>query len=91
MELSKKVEALFNNESKSIDYHIETNYLETIKMMVSIGLGWAVLPRSMLDKQLQALNLGSIKITRDLGLIYHEKRTLSNAANAFLATIENQI
>jgi len=61
---------------------LSTNYLETIKMMVSVGLGWSVLPRSMLSKELDTLSIEGIKLERKLGLVWHSGRTLSNAALA---------
>ncbi len=63
---------------------LETNYLETIKMMVSIGLGWSVLPISMLSADLKTLYLPGFDIQRKLGVAYHRQRTLSNAAQALL-------
>jgi len=62
----------------------ETDYLETIKAMVEIGLGWSFLPQSMADKKLQTINIKGITIERKLGVIYHPMRTLSSAANAML-------
>ncbi len=61
---------------------LSTNYLETIKMMVSVGLGWSVLPRSMLNKELKTLSIDSIKLERQLGVVWHSGHTLSNAAKA---------
>ncbi|OOZ40811.1 LysR family transcriptional regulator [Solemya pervernicosa gill symbiont] len=59
-----------------------TNYLETIKMLVSVGLGWSVLPRSMVDEEVSVLNVEGIELKRILGLVQHPQRTLSNAASA---------
>jgi DNA-binding transcriptional LysR family regulator len=61
---------------------LSTNYLETIKMMVSVGLGWSVLPRSMLSKELKTLNIEGITLQRQLGIVWHSGHTLSNAAKA---------
>lgn len=61
---------------------LSTNYLETIKMMVSVGLGWSVLPRSMLNKELKTLSIDGIKLERQLGVVWHSGHTLSNAAKA---------
>ncbi len=61
---------------------LSTNYLETIKMMVSVGLGWSVLPRSMLNRELQTLQLQDIVLERQLGIVWHANHTLSNAAHA---------
>lgn len=70
--------------------NMTTNYLETIKMMVGVGLGWSVLPRSMLDKELLALKIRGMKLTRQLGIVRHQARTLSNAASAMIATLQSQ-
>jgi DNA-binding transcriptional LysR family regulator len=69
---------------------MSTNYLETIKMMVSIGLAWSVLPRTMLDDQVVRLPLPGIQLQRRLGYILHKERTLSNAARAFMALLDAQ-
>ena len=66
---------------------LETNYLETNKMMVTIGLGWSALPRTMLDKDLYCLNISHLSLARTLGIIRHKSRTLSNAARALLEMI----
>ncbi len=62
--------------------------METIKMMVSIGIAWSVLPRRMLDDQVVSLPLPGIQLTRQLGYILHRERTLSNAARAFIALLD---
>lgn len=67
---------------------MSTNYLETIKMLVSIGLGWSVLPASMLDPGLCVLDIPELRLCRRLGLVRHRLRTLSNAAAAFRAALE---
>lgn len=64
-----------------------TNYLETIKMMVSVGLGWSVLPMSMLSAELRPLSLPGIKLKRELGVVWHKNHTLSNAAKKMVATL----
>ena len=61
---------------------LSTNYLETIKMMVSVGLGWSVLPRSMVNKELKTLKINGIILKRQLGVVWHSGHTLSNAAIA---------
>ena len=67
-----------------------TNYLETIKMMVSIGLGWGVIPKTMLDNQLLAFDIENIQLERKLGCIYHPQRTLSNVSKAFLEQLNQK-
>ena len=63
---------------------LETNYLETIKMMVSVGLGWSALPKSMVDESLSALNTRGIKMNRSLGSVQLKDRTLGRAAIALI-------
>ncbi|KQQ56241.1 LysR family transcriptional regulator [Pseudomonas sp. Leaf127] len=70
------------------DIAMSTNYMETIKMMVSIGLAWSVLPRTMLDEQVARIPLPGIQLSRQLGYILHTERTLSNAAKAFMALLD---
>jgi DNA-binding transcriptional LysR family regulator len=67
-----------------------TNYLETIAMMVSLGLGWSVLPTTLLNDKLYQLEIGNSQLTRQLGAIHHTERTLSNAAKAMLALLEKE-
>ena len=67
---------------------MSTNYLDTIRMMVSIGLGWSLLPESLIDDQLLRLNLEAAPIHRPLGYIYHRERTLSNAAQQMVKLLQ---
>ncbi len=70
-----------------IDTSLETNYLETIKMMVSVGLGWSTLPESMVDDSIIALPLPELTMLRRLGCVRLRQRTLSRAAQALLALL----
>ena len=77
--------SLFDNQRLKLEVAMSTNYLETIRMMASIGLGWTVLPRSMLETPLELIKVADIDPPqRVLGSIYHRGRSLSNAARAFL-------
>jgi DNA-binding transcriptional LysR family regulator len=75
-------------ESGKLKVAMETNYLETIKMMVSIGLGWSVLPLSMCDKNLLSLNINGLRMERQLGVAHHANRTLSNAALKMMEVLQ---
>lgn len=68
----------------SLRVAMETNYLETIKMMVEVGLGWSALPRTMNGGELVVLSLPGIALERELGLVRRVGRTLGNAAEAFV-------
>lgn len=77
-------ESLFNRHQLKVDASISTNYLETIKMMVSVGLGWSILPETMVDDSITIVPIKGAKLQRNLGCVYHPKRSLSNAAQAML-------
>jgi len=66
---------------------LETNYLETIKVMVSVGLGWSALPQSMIDDSLSTLPTRGIRMSRALGSVRLKDRTLGRAATALLALL----
>ncbi|MEQ3696878.1 MAG: LysR family transcriptional regulator [Pseudomonadales bacterium] len=75
-------------ESREVPLHVamSTNYLETIKMLVNVGMGWSVLPRCMSEDLIQ-FELTDVEISRNLGVIWHKARTLSNAAKAFIGSL----
>ena len=86
----------FKQQNLKLNAPMPTNYLETIKMLVSVGLGWSLLPASMLsdlpdnteDTGLIVIKIDQIQLTRPLGMLYLQGRTLSNAAKAFIALIK---
>lgn len=73
----------------SVKIIMESNYLETIKAMIQHGLGWGVLPESMIDDSLHKLSIKGLNMGRHLGLLLHQSRTLSSSANALLATLKD--
>jgi len=72
----------------ALDVILETNYLETIRMMVAIGLGWSALPKAMLGEDLAEIKVKGLKIERTLGIVQHASRSLSNAGKAFIEILE---
>lgn len=72
---------------------MQTNYLETIRMLVAAGYGWSALPKTMLADDLQVLDklqFDSTEIAapaRALGLVTHPRHTPSAAANAFIEVV----
>jgi DNA-binding transcriptional LysR family regulator len=64
-----------------------TNYLEVLKMLAAIGLGWSALPRTMIDASLTVVQIGKVRIDRRLGIVTHGARTLSNAAQAMIRIV----
>ncbi len=78
---------LFAAEQLALNVAIETNYLETIKVMTAVGLGWSILPESMLDASLRRVPVPGVRISRRLGYVVHKERTLSNAGNALISIL----
>lgn len=72
-----------------IQVKFSNDFLETIKMMVSVGLGWSILPETLVDNTLATLELPDFVICRELGLVYHKERTLSLPARKFLQQLSN--
>ncbi|MCM0611893.1 LysR family transcriptional regulator [Marinobacter sediminum] len=83
------VSRLFLEDNLHLNPQMPTNYLETIKMMTSVGLGWSVLPLRMVDDGLRPLEIGH-SVTRVLGGIGLAGRQLSNAAKALLAIVQEE-
>lgn len=65
-----------------------TNYLEVLKMLAAIGLGWSALPRTMIDESLSVVQIGKMKLERHLGIVTHAARTLSNAAQTMIDAVQ---
>ncbi|MBT5006249.1 MAG: LysR family transcriptional regulator [Halieaceae bacterium] len=82
------IKRLFDSHGLQLEVSLATNYLETIRMMASVGLGWTILPRSMRDESLATIDVASVAIERTLGLIYHRGRSLSRAAKAFIESTQ---
>lgn len=57
---------------------MSNNPLESIRMLVSIGLGWSVLPQTLLNQDLQQLDI-RFEMNRQLGMVWHPGRTQSKA------------
>ncbi|WP_152206712.1 LysR family transcriptional regulator [Marinobacter changyiensis] len=79
----RAISALFLDADLTLKPQMPTNYLETIKMMTSVGLGWSVLPRSMVDESLTVLAINQ-DVSRVLGAVGLRGRTLSAPARTLL-------
>lgn len=77
------IEQAFAIEHQVLDVYISTNYLETLKMLVVAGLGWSLLPNTLIDQSVVVLNT-PLKLNRSLGIITHKKRALSYAAKQLI-------
>lgn len=85
------IEHCFISEKLKPLVTMRTNYMETIKMLVSIGFAWSILPRTMLDQTLIKLDISNITLKRQLGYIYHTDRTLSKATIKFINLLNQYI
>ncbi|MEK9133475.1 MAG: LysR family transcriptional regulator [Pseudomonadota bacterium] len=74
-----------------IQVGMATNYLEVLKMLAAIGLGWSALPRTMIDEGLKVVQIEKREIRRELGIVTHERRTLSNAGQAMIRIIREEV
>lgn len=74
----------FETEKLSLTPVLNTNYMETLARMTEIGLGWSVVPETLATHpDLVHLDVAA-DLSRDLGIIYNNRRTQSRAAKAFL-------
>lgn len=62
---------------------MSNNPLESIRMLASIGLGWSVLPKTLVSQDLVTLDL-DLEMKRQLGMVWHPARTQSKAAKALV-------
>ena len=81
------IQNLFEIHGVPLQAPMSTNYLETISTMVEIGLGWSMLPETLI-KNLHVMTTKHTHVSRELGYIHHKKRSLSNAAVAFIKMLE---
>lgn len=73
--------AAFAQQQLKPQISMTNNPLESIRMLVSIGLGWSALPRTLLNEELVVLNLTDVEpLQRRLGMVWHPERTRSRAA-----------
>ena len=74
----------FDSAGATLQLRMSTNYLETLRMMAVVGLGWTVLPLSMASPELCSLDIEETRLKRTLGLVSHGERSPSRSAAAFI-------
>ena len=77
------IDELFENTA-DLKVVLETNYLETIKVMVSADLGWSILPGNMADGTVVTHDLQQHIPQRQLGIVTHKQRTLSLSSKVMI-------
>ncbi len=80
------LESAVHEAGVEIHVAMATNYLETLHMLVATGLGWSLLPATVLDGEVHALRVEGMELSRELGAVTHRKRSLSNAARKMIET-----
>ena len=80
------LESAVHEAGVEIHVAMATNYLETLHMLVATGLGWSLLPATVLDGEVHALRVEGMELSRELGAVTHRKRSLSNAARKMIDT-----
>ena len=83
----KIINNFFASRKEGLKIILETNYLETIKVMVAANLGWSVLPVSMIDRSLLGRQLEGFDIQRPLGMVTRRNRTLSLSSKAMVSAL----
>ncbi|MEM9602110.1 MAG: LysR family transcriptional regulator [Pseudomonadota bacterium] len=78
---------ILSDQSLRAAHVMETNYLETNKVLAAAGLGWTLVPESMVDEQLCTLDIPQLTASRTLGFVVHQHRTLGSAAEHFAALL----
>lgn len=79
--------AEFQKQGLKPKVSMSNNPLESIRMLVSIGLGWSVLPKTLVNRDLQQLDI-KLEMNRQLGMVWHPGRTQSKAAQALVELMQ---
>ena len=78
------LEQALAREGLELTSEMSTNYMETLKMLAEINLGWSLLPTTLVhDSSLRVLPV-PLRLERALGVVTHKDRILSNPAKALL-------
>ena len=83
----RAIEKILQAHNQTLSVSVEATNFETIKKMASLGLGWACLPKHLVDSSLTVLSVEELNITYSIQLITHRERTMSRAAEAFIHTL----
>ena len=75
--------AEFEKQGLKPKISMSNNPLESIRMLVSIGLGWSVLPKTLLNQDLHQLDI-PFEMNRQLGMVWHPARTQSRAVQELI-------
>ena len=82
--------AEFEKEGLKPKVSMSNNPLESIRMLVSIGVGWSVLPKTLVNQDVVQLDL-AVEMKRQLGMVWHPARTQSKPAKALVELMTTTI
>lgn len=83
------VEKEMIRQGLNLNVRLSSNHLESIRMMVEIGLGWSVLPITLKSPDLHSCTFPNLHFFRELGIVINNQRTLTQAANLLIKRIES--
>lgn len=78
------LERAVRDAGRGLRVGMATNYLETLHMLVATGLGWSLLPATVLDDKVCAIAVNGMQLSRRLGAVTHRRRSLSNAGSEMI-------
>ncbi|RMF15160.1 MAG: LysR family transcriptional regulator [Gammaproteobacteria bacterium] len=84
----QRVAECFEAQGLTLSPGTPANFIETIRALVEVNLGWSVLPAFMAKENIQQLPLKEGAISRPLGVLMDARRTRSSVARAFLEALQ---
>ena len=92
----KMIDAAFMRKNISANVTMEVAYIETIKVLVKVGLGISILPDKAVEDEIRRGTMVKAAIhdaqfSRDLGVLYLKDKFLSRPAVEFLKFLEQKI
>jgi DNA-binding transcriptional LysR family regulator len=91
----KLIDALFSRKNLSPRVDMEVAYIETIKVLVMVGLGISILPDKAVDHEIRTgrlvrAEIQDVRFSRNLGIIYLKDKLLSRPAVEFLKFLDTE-
>lgn len=92
----KLIDRTLRQHGVTVNLAMELDNVETIKRSVEAGLGISIVPGATVVHERQAGALHARRVLegplqRDIGVLYHRRRELTPAAQAFLALLQREL
>ena len=78
----------FDQAKVDLPVATSTNNLDTLRMLASTGMGWSLLPHTLLNNEITAIESAIPTIVRHLGCVSHKQRSLSNPAQQLMILLQ---